>query len=578
MRRPVRTVAWTFALVATGIGAVGAVVLVANASVAPIEDRATSLADRTLPADATLHAAASAGVASQRLFVAAIAASDPAARGSLVERAQRYGREGDAAWARYRRLAGTSAGERRLQRQYEDALQGSQKAGAIAFGLTPADPSFAATFGTEQELSARTQQILGELEHRFYHSVSRSNARAAVAGAIDARRNVLIAFGAALLVFLGVGLVILRRAVRFERVEAHRARAHAIDARQSDLETRLQRGLEMESTEEGTYAVIGQAFDVVAPDRAVELLVADSSRAHFHQVISAGEDGGAACQVGAPSECPAASSGQTRVFGDSRHLDTCPYLRDHPEPVWATCVPVSIAGRTNGVIHAEDSIEAPPDESLATELELVARKAGERIGVLRVLARTEAQAQVDPLTGLPNRRTLEQRTHDLLESDMVFVVAFADLDHFKDLNDLHGHDTGDRALRLFARVLRDSVRPRDIPARYGGEEFVVVLPDCSIVDARVVAERIRTQLAAALEGGSVPGFTVSVGLAAAEPGEAISEVIDRADAALLKAKQLGRDRVLAAGEILDTSSVLGVGDAPDPPTPRDPEPSPTRGR
>ena len=333
----------------------------------------------------------------------------------------------------------------------------------------------------------------------------------------------------------------------------------------------------MESTEQGTYVVIRQALERVAPDRGVELLVADSSRAHFHQAISTGDEDRAACQVGAPSECPAASSGQTRVFSDSRKLDTCPYLRDHSEPVWATCVPVSIAGRTTGVIHAEDSTDVPPSDELAPELELLARKAGERIGVLRVLARTEAQAQVDPLTGLPNRRTLEHRTHDLVDSDAGFVVAFADLDHFKDLNDLHGHDTGDRALRLFARVLRDSVRPHDIPARYGGEEFVVVLPDCTIVDARVVAERIRARLADTLEGANVPPFTVSVGLAAAEPHEAVSEVIERADGALLKAKQLGRDRVLAAGQILDPESIINADRMPDPTAPRDPEASPTPG-
>ena len=139
---------------------------------------------------------------------------------------------------------------------------------------------------------------------------------------------------------------------------------------------------------------------------------------------------------------------------------------------------------------------------------------------------------------------------------MPFVVAYADLDHFKDLNDLHGHDTGDRALRLFARVLRDCVRPLDIPARYGGEEFVVLLPDCAIIDAQVVAERLRSRLSEVLAGGSVPPFTVSVGLAAAEAGEAMTEVIDRADAALLDAKRLGRNRVVASGQILDMTPYL----------------------
>ena len=194
----------------------------------------------------------------------------------------------------------------------------------------------------------------------------------------------------------------------------------------------------------------------------------------------------------------------------------------------------------------------PPD-GLLPELELVARKAGERIGVLRVLGRTEAQAEADPLTGFPNRRTLENRAHDLL-LHVPFVVAFADLDHFRQINDIHGHETGDRSLRLFARVLRDSVRPRDLPARYDGEEFVGVLPDCTLADARAVVERIRSQLARVLGQASIPPFTVSVRLAAADPGEAFSEVVGRADATMRQAKSLGRDSV-------------GVADEPPIPTP-----------
>ncbi len=91
------------------------------------------------------------------------------------------------------------------------------------------------------------------------------------------------------------------------------------------------------------------------------------------------------------------------------------------------------------------------------------------------------------------------------------MVAYGDLDHFKLLNDVHGHDAGDRALRFFARVLRDSVRTNDIPARYGGEEFIAVLPDCSLDNAAVVIERIRTRLRTTLADGTVPPFTVSFG-------------------------------------------------------------------
>jgi predicted signal transduction protein with EAL and GGDEF domain len=102
-------------------------------------------------------------------------------------------------------------------------------------------------------------------------------------------------------------------------------------------------------------------------------------------------------------------------------------------------------------------------------------------------------------------------------------------------------------LRLFARVLRDSVRPGDLVARYGGEEFVVVLPDCTVPDARAVTERVRERLKASLEGAAVPRFTVSFGLAVSRPDWTFSETLEVADAALLDAKATGRDRVVVAG-------------------------------
>ena len=159
------------------------------------------------------------------------------------------------------------------------------------------------------------------------------------------------------------------------------------------------------------------------------------------------------------------------------------------------------------------------------------------------MARSETQASTDSLTGLFNRRSIESATHQLVRDGSSFVVAFADLDHFKVLNDTHGHETGDRALRLFARVLRDSVRPTDVPARYGGEEFVVVLPDCSVDDAVSVAHRLRRRLAEALHAPNVLPFTVSVGIARSGPDNGLTETVARADEALLAAKAAGRDRV-----------------------------------
>ena len=130
-----------------------------------------------------------------------------------------------------------------------------------------------------------------------------------------------------------------------------------------------------------------------------------------------------------------------------------------------------------------------------------------------------------------------------------YALAYGDLDHFKILNDTHGHEAGDQALRLFARVLRDSVRPDDITARYGGEEFVIVLPDCTAETATKVLERLREQLALTLTSGRVPAFTVSFGVASSTDADTFDEVVAIADHALLTAKANGRNRTVRAAHL-----------------------------
>jgi diguanylate cyclase (GGDEF)-like protein len=119
----------------------------------------------------------------------------------------------------------------------------------------------------------------------------------------------------------------------------------------------------------------------------------------------------------------------------------------------------------------------------------------------------------------------------------------ADLDHFKRLNDTYGHETGDRALRIFAQVLRASLRKEDLVCRHGGEEFALVLPHCSAHDAEVSCEHIRTQLADAVVAAGLAPFTVSFGVVEADDRENLIELVGRADAALFASKHHGRDRI-----------------------------------
>ena len=130
----------------------------------------------------------------------------------------------------------------------------------------------------------------------------------------------------------------------------------------------------------------------------------------------------------------------------------------------------------------------------------------------------------------------------------------ADLDHFKSFNDAFGHPRGDELLIAVARTLRQLSRATDILARYGGEEFTLVLPETSAAEAQVLAERVR-QCVAALKidavptrRGAEPGVTLSLGVAAYNPGDSKEDLIEAADVALYQAKRAGRDRVYLAEE------------------------------
>ena len=122
-----------------------------------------------------------------------------------------------------------------------------------------------------------------------------------------------------------------------------------------------------------------------------------------------------------------------------------------------------------------------------------------------------------------------------------FALALGDLDHFKNLNDTHGHEAGDRALRVFARVLRETMRDHDLVARYGGEEFAFVLPGLDEERAASVLDRVRVALAAACNGG--PVFTASFGVTDSTRAASVDELLRIADDGLYKSKDSGRDRI-----------------------------------
>jgi diguanylate cyclase (GGDEF)-like protein len=159
-----------------------------------------------------------------------------------------------------------------------------------------------------------------------------------------------------------------------------------------------------------------------------------------------------------------------------------------------------------------------------------------------------AEARVDALTGLLNRRGFEERlaaevARATREGHPLAVVNL-DLDHFKRVNDHQGHEAGDRALARVGAVIADQVRGGDLAARWGGEEFVVVLPGADVQAAHAFAERVRDAVAATGDG-----LTVSAGVAVSAGAPDPQALLAAADAAMYRAKRTGRDRTIVAGAL-----------------------------
>ena len=339
----------------------------------------------------------------------------------------------------------------------------------------------------------------------------------------------------------------IRRALLEQRhaIQEHE-RNLQVQSERHRLVGRLQAAFEMAESDHDAFGVVGEALGAVS-ERPAELLLADSSRAHLRHVASSTTHDALRCGVETPWGCPAVRRSRTLTFADSRELGACPRLKGRPDGACsAMCVPVTVLGTPMGVLHVSGPVGSPPSGDERDRLEVLAEQAGSRIGVLRAMAASELQATTDPLTGLLNRRSLEAELTRLRDHSLDYAVAFLDLDHFKDLNDTFGHETGDRALRSFARILRRAVRDQDLVCRYGGEEFVVVFPQTDNGTARPVLERIVSDLSEAVQGGDVPPFTVSAGLCDSGIADDATDVIRHADEAMFRAKQAGRDRIVIA--------------------------------
>jgi diguanylate cyclase (GGDEF)-like protein/PAS domain S-box-containing protein len=228
-----------------------------------------------------------------------------------------------------------------------------------------------------------------------------------------------------------------------------------------------------------------------------------------------------------PDDHAHATEEAMRVFagGDSDALDTRVRAKDGS---WRWL-------RTSSVFEPEEQLV------YARSSDVTGRKTNQEerealIEEVQLLARSDA------LTGLPNRRALDdQLPREMaraLRGGSSLCLAIIDIDHFKTYNDTHGHLAGDRVLRECAGAWDSELRGEDTILRFGGEEFLIVLPDCEPTDAAGIVERLRA--------ATPSGQTCSAGLAQWRPGESVDDLVARADKAMYLAKEAGRDRLVAA--------------------------------
>ena len=231
------------------------------------------------------------------------------------------------------------------------------------------------------------------------------------------------------------------------------------------------------------------------------------------------------------------------------------------------CTPLSVDGELLGVLHlhrghaggrvddgAHDSAEAQAfDAAVHQRLEVFGEVVKLGLSNLRLRDSLREQALRDPLTGLPNRRlfdeALPRELTRCLRARQPLTLAMIDVDHFKQVNDHHGHDAGDRVLRAVAQVLAGSIRADDMACRYGGDEFICLMPGLPVQEAVSRFELARQRVAALAGQDGLPDqpITLSIGLAGApDAGTDIATLTQAADAALYRAKDQGRNRLETA--------------------------------
>lgn len=323
--------------------------------------------------------------------------------------------------------------------------------------------------------------------------------------------------------------------------------------RQSDLLDRLTRGLQGCQSSEESFAVAEGYVSRVLPGTAGALSLYRASRDQLTTVFA--WPGTTATQpherMFEPGECRALRSGY-KYYARGAEGDPC--CRHFPvaDAQEGLCIPMMDRGEVIGVLSLTPQSDLDGLEEETRHLAgVLAETLSLNVGNLRLRESLRNQSIRDPLTGLYNRRFLDENLGREMSRSRrtgnALSIIVLDVDHFKQYNDSLGHDAGDAVLITLGRLLSEQARDMDLPCRLGGEEFLIVLPRASGEQAVLAAERLRQAVAAMKidhHGEPLHGVTVSLGVASFPDDAATPDsLIKAADQALYRAKRQGRDRV-----------------------------------
>jgi diguanylate cyclase (GGDEF)-like protein/PAS domain S-box-containing protein len=316
------------------------------------------------------------------------------------------------------------------------------------------------------------------------------------------------------------------------------------------------------------FSVVAGMAPKVFPELRGALHLFNASRERL-EVVAIWEDCTLPDKEFGPQDCWALRTGHMHVVLSGDHSAECAHAvhADHSY----VCAPLLAHGEAIGILHFQNIEKGEVAQPVLLMVNMFAEQVGLSVANIRLREALRNQSIRDPLTGLYNRRYLEEmlerETRRAVRSEQGLGVLMLDLDHFKKFNDTYGHDAGDTVLRETAAFLLKSVRAEDIVCRFGGEEFLVILPQASLEVTQARAERIRSKLRELMvlhQGQPLGMVTASLGVAELpRHGTSPKELIEAADAALYRAKKEGRDRVVVADPMPQAASgppqIIGMG-------------------